>query len=227
MTKQRTFKRRVRERMTKTGESYTAARRMLIAQGERPDAAPPDFEPPVADARVLESTGRGWDEWLRMLDDWGAAGHTHTETARWLREEHGVAGWYSQAITVGFERARGLRAPGERPDGFVAGTSRTVDVPVERLYIAVTDDAERERWLPGAELGVRTATAPRSARYDWEDGSTRLIAGFEALGVSKSRVSLSHERLPDAETAAEMKAWWRERLSGLKSLLEDGGASSR
>ena len=31
MTRQKTFKHRVRARMAKTGESYTAARRMLIA----------------------------------------------------------------------------------------------------------------------------------------------------------------------------------------------------
>src|SRR5688500_2254641 len=102
MTRQRTFKRRVRERMAKTGESYTAARRMLIADGDRPDAGAPAFEPPVADAKVAEVTGRGWDEWLSILDEWGAARRSHTEIARRLREEHGVDGWYSQAITVGY-----------------------------------------------------------------------------------------------------------------------------
>jgi len=222
MTKQRTFKRRVRERMAKTGESYTAARRMLIAQGERPDAGSAPFEPPVAEERVVEVTGRGWQAWFGVLDGWGAASHSHTEIARWLREEHGVDGWYSQSITVGYERARGLRAPGQRPDGFAAGASRTIAVPVERLFEAFTDDGLRERWLPGAELRVRTATAPRTARYDWEDGSTRVIVGFEDAGPSKSRVALSHERLPDADTADEMKSWWRERLTELKSRLEGG-----
>lgn len=222
MTKQRTFKRRVRERMAKTGESYTAARRMLIAQGERPDGAAAAFEPPVADERVLEATGRGWEAWFELLDGRGAAGHSHTEIARWLREDEGVDGWYSQSITVGYERARGLRAPGQRPDGFAVGASRTVAVPVERLFEAFTDEALRERWLPGADLRVRTATAPRTARYDWEDGSTRVIVGFDATGDAKSRVALSHERLPDADTAEEMKSWWRERLTELKVQLEAG-----
>jgi hypothetical protein len=219
MTKQRTFKRRVRERMAKTGESYTAARRMLIAQGERPDGATA-FEPPVTDERVLEATERGWEAWFELLDGWGAAARTHTEIARWLREDLGVDGWYSQSITVGYERARGLRAPGQRPDGFAVGASRTVAVPVERLFEVFTDEALRERWLPGADLRVRTATAPRTARYDWEDGSTRVIVGFEAAGDAKSRVALSHERLPDADTAEEMKSWWRERLTELKTRLE-------
>lgn len=221
MTKQRTFKRRVRERMAKTGESYTAARRVLISQGERPDS-PPEFELPVADERVVEATGQGWDEWLRVLDEWGAASRNHTEIARWLREEHGVPGWYSQSITLGYERARGLRAPGERSDGFAAGASRTVAVPVGRLFEAFENESLRTRLLPGADLQTRTATAPKSARYDWEDGETRVIVGFESLGESKSRVALSHERLPDADTAEEMKAFWGERLTGLKAQLEGG-----
>jgi uncharacterized protein YndB with AHSA1/START domain len=222
MTRQKTFKRRVRDRMAKTGESYTSARRMLIANGDRPDAAAVKFDPPVADERVTEATGRGWQAWFELLDGWGAARRTHTEIARWLREEHVVAGWYSQSITVGYERARGLRAPGERPDGFAVGASKTVHVPVGRLFGAFGDAAIRERWLPGADLRLRTATAPRSARYDWEDGSTRVIVGFEAMGPSKSRVTISHERLPDADSADAMKAWWRERLAALKAMLEGG-----
>ena len=224
MTRQRTFKRRVRERMAKTGESYTAARRMLIARGDSPYTPVPQFEPPVADERVVAATGRGWQQWLEVLDGWGAASRSHTEIARWLREEHGVDGWYSQSITVGYERARGLRAPGQRPDGFAVGASKTVAVPVERLFEAFDDEKIRERWLPGAGLSLRTATAPRTARYDWEDGSTRVVVGFDDMGEAKSRVAVSHERLPDADAAEGMKAWWRERLVALRSLLEGGDA---
>lgn len=222
MTRQKTFRRRVRERMAKTGESYTAARRMLIAKGDRPDTTTAPFEPPVAEERVAAATGRGWRARFEALDGWEAASRSHTEIARWLREEHGVDGWYSQSITVGYERARGLRAPGERPDGFAVSASRTIAVPVERLFEAFADEARRERWLPGAELRVRTATPPRTARYGWEDGSTRVIVGFDDLGEAKSRVALSHERLPDADSAGEMKAWWRERLTALKTQLEGG-----
>ena len=72
MTKQKTFKRRVRERIAKTGESYTAARRMLIATGDRPESAAAEFKPPVTDERVAEATGRGWQAWFEILDGWNA-----------------------------------------------------------------------------------------------------------------------------------------------------------
>ena len=86
--------RRVRERMAKTGESYTAARRMLIANGDRPESAAAEFKPPVTDERVAEATGRGWQAWFEILDGWNATSRTHTEIARWLMEELDVPGWY-------------------------------------------------------------------------------------------------------------------------------------
>jgi len=224
MTRQKTFKRRVRARMAKTGESYTAARRMLIASGERPEPLSGGFEAPMSEQALTEATGNGWDHWFGLLDEWGAAGRSHKEIARWLMDDQGVAGWWSQSITVGYERARGLRAPGQRPDGWSITASKTVKVPVERLFAAFDDESFRERWLPGAELRVRTATAPKSARYDWEDGETRVIVGFESVDPTKSRVALEHARLPDADTAEEMKGWWRERVAGLKAMLEQDAA---
>lgn len=220
MTRQQSFKRKVRARMERTGESYTAARRQLIAAGERPAADPPEFEPLVSEDAVRRATGRGWDQWFALLDDWGATARPHREIARWLGDEHGVDGWWSQSVTVMYERARGLRAPGQRPDGWEVSASKTVAVPVERLFEGFSDEALRERWLPGAELSLRTATAPRSARYDWEDGSTRVVVGFEAKGESKSTIAIVHQKLPDAETAEEMKAYWRERVLALKVMLE-------
>ena len=40
---------------------------MLIAYGDRPQAAVPEFRPPVAEERVVEATGRGWQDWFEIL----------------------------------------------------------------------------------------------------------------------------------------------------------------
>ena len=223
MTRQKTFKHRVRARMAKTGESYTAARRMLIADGDHPEATPTNVEPPASDRAVTAATGRGWQEWFTLLDEWHATSRPHPEIARWLVEEQGVAGWWAQSVTVAYEQARGLRAPGQHADGWSVTATKTVAVPVDRLFGAFDDEAVRERWLPGAHLRLRTATAPRTARYDWEDGPTRVLVGFTRRGDEKSTVAIEHARLPDADTAAEMKAWWRDRVAALKVLLEAGG----
>ena len=94
-------------------------------------------------------------------------------------------------------------------------------VPVERLYDALVDPEERERWLPGAGMRERTSRPRRSARFDWADDGTRVSVTLEATGDAKSQLALEHERLPDPETAQKTKAFWRERLTVLKAELED------
>jgi hypothetical protein len=230
MTKQKSFKGRVRARMEKTSESYTAARRQLLAKaGAEPtapeaEAAPveaPEARRPYSDDVLRANTGRTWDEWFILLDRWGAAERPHPEIARWLNEEQGVPGWWAQGVTVGYEQARGLRAPGQRRGGlFEVNASKTVAVPVDRLYEAFMDPGLRERWLPGARLEVRAATPGKSIRANWDDGSTRLVIALTARGDAKSQLALVHERVPDAEVAAELKAWWRERVAVLKEVLE-------
>jgi hypothetical protein len=121
-------------------------------------------------------------------------------------------------VTVEYERARGLRERHERPDGFGVNASKTVAVPVERLVAAVVD--EQETWLPEGGLVLRTAQRGRSARFDWLDGRTRVNATFSAKGDAKSAVQIQHERLADADEGARMQAFWRERLTYLKQLLE-------
>jgi uncharacterized protein YndB with AHSA1/START domain len=224
MTTQKTFKRRVRDRMAKTGESYTAARRQLIVGGDRPDPGTPTYETVVSDERMVEATGRSHEEWFAILDAWGGTHHDHTEIARHVVGDLGVAGWWGQSITVSYERARGLRAVGQMKDGWTVNASKTVGVPVARLFEALDDHRERARWLPDADLSLRTATRSRSARYDWEDGSTRVVVAFEAKGATKATIHVSHERLPDADAADAMKDYWRRALVDLKGLLESGAS---
>src|SRR5438094_5458688 len=183
MTRQRSFKRLVRSRMEKTGESYAAARAALLA------AEGKSITLTMSDEAIRNRTGRGWEEWFDLLDQWGAAERSHTEIARWVSREHGVNGWSSQSVTVSYERARGGRAVGEHADGFAITASKTVAVPVERLYEAFVNSSRRKLWLPDGKLRVRTSSKPKSARFDWDDG-TRVNVGFTAKGDDKSAVAL-------------------------------------
>jgi hypothetical protein len=170
---------------------------------------------------IRERTGRGWDEWFALLDSWGATGRSHTEIARWLVEKHRADSWWAQTITVGYEQERGMRAPGQQSDGsFSVSASKTVAVPVDRLFEAFTDAELRGRWLP-EKIEIRTTIASRSLRASWEDGPSRIAVGFTAKGDSRAQVALVHEKLADADAAARMKAFWRERLNALQRLLED------
>ena len=51
---------------------------------------------------------------------------------------------------------------------------------------------------------------------------TRIVAGFLPRGDTRAQVALVHERLPDTEAVTQAKAYWQERLTVLKELLERG-----
>jgi Domain of unknown function (DUF4287) len=227
MTTQKTFKQRVRARSAKTGESYTAARAQLLRKANAPPAAP---EPPpdsmaltgVSDEAMVRATGKPIAEWLEILDAWGGTEHKHPEIARWLVAEHGIPGWWAQGVTVGYERARGMRARYEEPGGFSVSASRTIAVSAERISDAFTDPDLRGRWLPDAPIRERTSNRGKSARFDWDDPPSRVGFNLLAKGDRKTQIGLEHEKLADAEVAERLKLMWRERLSALKELLEAG-----
>jgi hypothetical protein len=204
--------------MEKTGESYTGARAALLTAEDPKATAGPALS--VSDEVIRRKTGRGWEEWFDLLDEWGAAERPRSEALRWVAEEHGIDGWGAQAVTINYERARGLRAIGEHANGFAITASKTVAVPVDRLYEAFVDESLRERWLPDGELRERTVLKPRSARFDWGAGDTRVNVGFVAKGKAKSALALAHERFADAEEAERMKVFWRGRVAALKEVLE-------
>lgn len=218
MTKRKSFKRLVRSRMEQTGESYTTARTALLAAEATKGTEGATLT--MSDEAIRRRTGRGWEEWFDLLDEWGAAERPHRDIARWVAQDQGIDGWSAQSVTVNYERARALRAVGEHVDGFAVSASKTVAVPVERLYEAFVDRSLRKRWLPDGKLRVRTASKPKSARFDWGDGGTRVNVGFTAKGDTKSTVALEHARLANAKEAERMKAFWRDRVAALKDVLE-------
>ncbi|MGQ0591152.1 MAG: hypothetical protein ACT4QB_00475 [Gammaproteobacteria bacterium] len=173
-----------------------------------------------SDEGVRRATGRDRGEWFTVLDTWGAPGRPYREIAEWLTGERGISDWWAQKLIVEYQQARGLRAPGARPDGtFTATASKSMAVSGERVFDAFVDAELRERWLSGASMHLRTSKPGRSARFDWEDGLTRVNVNI-AAGEGKSQAAVEHERLPDAETAERTKAFWRDRLTALKTMIE-------
>jgi hypothetical protein len=225
MTESKSFKRRVRERMSKTGESYTAARSHLAAKRDRADAAQERLAGTsgdrISEVKLVEATGKRWDEWFAILDRWGATDHPHIEIARYLVDEQSAPMWWTQSITVEYERARGMRVKYQRPDGvFAVSSSKTIPVPVEEAYAAVVDDDRRSEWLTDGKMMFRTGTDERSAHFDWDGGPTRVHVWFVDKGGSKTTVAVEHERLDGPEDAELAKAAWKARLTSLASYLQ-------
>ena len=222
MTRNKDQKRIIRDRMRKTGESYTSARTQVLSKPSprtpRLSQAEMAERAGMADLTIKKRTGRSWAEWVRALDGDNAVALSHGDIARLLRHKHGVGDWWSQSVTVGYERIKGLREQGQRRGGaFEASKSKTFPQPAAAVFRAGTDAVTREQWI-GVDATVRTATAPKTIRLQWPDG-TIVIGYLTPKGASKTQLAVTHTKLATKAAADSAKSEWSSRLTALGALL--------
>lgn len=223
MTLHKDRKRIIRSRMKKTGESYTTARAYVVSKVKTKQAPLPANHAALAgmsDEKVAAKTGRDWEAWVRVLDADDASAMSHRDIFTLVEQKHGVAMWWAQTVTVGYERIKGLRERGQLRSGmYEVGKTKTVPVPVKVLFDAWADAAARRRWLDGVAPVVRTATRPKSMRLQWPDG-TLVVVGFTAKGGAKSMVSVQHTKLRSRAASDNAKKFWTDRLGALASMIK-------
>ncbi len=178
------------------------------------------YKPAMSDDAVQAKTGKKWAEWFALLDADGAARLDHKGIVALLHDKYGVGSWWQQMVTVTYEQARGRRERHETPAGYQVSVSRTVSVPVARLYAAWKDARARASWLGEPTIAVRKATPEKSLRLTWLDGQTNVDVGFYAKGANKAQVAVQHSKLPNAAAVKRQKAYWAAALDRLKEHLE-------
>ncbi|HXV14816.1 MAG TPA: hypothetical protein VEC56_11480 [Candidatus Krumholzibacteria bacterium] len=221
MPKQKDLKRLVRSRMKKTGESYTTAR-THVTRKSAPAKKPTDYAAlaGMSDSAIQAKTGKTWAQWVRALDAIDATKLPHREIAEHVHTVFGVPGWWTQAVTVGYERIKGLREIGQRRSGaYETSKSKTLPVPAKVAFEAFANARTRKKWLADIALTVRKATPSKSVRITWPDG-TDVQVWITAKG-EKCSVAVQHTKLASKEDVNARKAFWAERLAGLADLLSD------
>ena len=176
--------------------------------------------PRMSDDAVKAKTGKTWKEWFAILDGAGAKELNHQEIVKYLHEKQGVGSWWQQMITVTYEEARGMRERHQKAAGFQISVSRTVNVPIGKLYKAFANEKARNAWLGEDGLAVRTAIANKSMRVTWKDKKTSLEIAFLPKGDNKSQVVVQHSKLPNAKASTTMKTYWGKALDRLRASLE-------
>ncbi len=173
----------------------------------------------VSSEAVQAKTGKTWPEWVAVLDAAGCRQMTHKEIVAVVNDKFGIGEWWQQMVAVGYEQAAGLRAKGQKVDGYSVSTNKTINVPIAALYKAWADTRTRARWLPET-FTVRKATPDKSLRILWGDGKSTVDVNLYVKGEAKSQVSLEHSKLKTAREAAKLKKFWSEKIAALKALLE-------
>ena len=186
MPKQKDLKRLVRSRMKKTGEAYTAARLQLVEKKNRRPTTPRLAG--MSDAAVTRDRAH-----LGAMGPRARRAARRREASprnRRLRFSLGTPAWWTQMVTVGYERIRGLRDKRQRRGGaYEASKSRTFPVPVDKPLRCVRQRAQRRRWLP-AKIAVRSAKPPQTHAPHVED-DTVVELNFLSKGPAKSVVAVS------------------------------------
>jgi hypothetical protein len=181
--------------------------------------AKPPTRPDMSDTAVAAKTGKAWDEWFALLDAAGAQKLGHKQIVSILAEQHGVAPWWRQMVTVQYERARGLRAKHETTEGFQVSASRTVAAPAAAVYRAWSDTRTRKRWLPPAELKPLGQTPESRVSFVGGDDS-RVEVRLVAKNAEKTQVTVQERKLPNAAAGKRQKAYWAAALDALQAQLE-------
>ena len=235
------FKKLVRARMLKTGEAYTAARAQLLrkpsrhARSELPATAraaaalPPAVAPPIkpayaklagmSDAAIEKRTGCTWEKWVWALDHAAAHEWSHRAIVEYVSKTYKTGDWWAQAVTVGYERIKGLRDIGQRRGGaYEANKSKTIAAPAPAVYRAFADSRVRRKWLPGVNVTIRKSTPGKSLRMTWQDG-TSVEVWLTPKGA-KTSTAVTHTKLSGKEDADARKSYWSEKLTALAAAVE-------
>lgn len=203
-----------------------AARKSPAASRARKAPAIPSLDMslfPCGDDALRAATGRDWHEWLSLLDASGAAarGLDHNRllelTMQSLPE---TAGWWAQMVSVGYERARGLRQMHESCNGdFQATLSKTFPVPLFAAFAAWADASLRGEWLDAPDLSFTKLNAGRNIRARWPDGSL-LDIRFNATGPDRCQIVVDTMKLNDSADVQRAKAFWQAQFERLQDYFK-------
>jgi hypothetical protein len=177
-----------------------------------------DYTPSMSDEAVKAKTGKDWKAWFALMDKAGANRLTHGDIAALLHDTYKVPGWWSQMVTVEYERARGLRVKFQTADGFTLNASKTLPVALAKLYRALNDAKTRSRWFPKGKYEITSTTDLKYFRAKWE-GDTRLEINTYARGEGKAQITVQQSRFASEKSMEAMRAEWKKALEKLTDLF--------
>jgi hypothetical protein len=171
------------------------------------------------DDAVHSATGKDWQTWFEILDLAGARELDHKGIVAYINDHFTISSWWQQQVTVTYEQVRGLRKVHEMLDGYQISRSKTIAIPISRLYAAWVEADFRETWLGKVDLQIRSANLNKSLRISWLEPSSLVTVNFYRKAGDKSQVTVQHSKLEKPEQAEVMKTYWSRALIRLNTYL--------
>ncbi|HXH60688.1 MAG TPA: SRPBCC domain-containing protein [Fimbriimonadaceae bacterium] len=195
----------------------------------------------IQNEKVIAATGKDWGHWSKVLDKFDCKKQGHKETAKFLKEKHGLSDWWSQCVTIEYELAKGIRQPTQRSDRTYAITvQRTVDAGAKACWGAFTTAKGLNKWFASKtrvdlKVGGRyTAAGGDKCTYKkivpdkrlvmtWEHPKHTPGSEVEVLITpkrGKTTVEVSHRKIAKKSEADELKKAWSGVMDDFRSYVE-------
>ena len=176
-------------------------------------------KPRISDDAVTNATGKGWHEWIALLDGAGSREKPHDQIVTWIYDQKLISGsWWGQMVTVEYERARGLRTRHETATGYSVSISKTVGCDLSELYAAASDEKSRKAWFPKGAFAPSSQTKDKYLRGSW-NGDARLEINFYAKGEGRSQINVQVNKLKKEAAVEAERAAWKAALEKLVARL--------
>src|SRR3954447_16369763 len=104
----------------------------------------------ITDKLVVEKTQHTMEEWFKLLDKQGAKEMKHPGIFKLVSNIPALqplGEWNQNLLTTSYEWSRGLKERGQKGDVFEISVSKTLEVPVSKLYKAWLEEKTRNSWL--------------------------------------------------------------------------------
>ncbi len=63
----------------------------------------------ITNSIVRTGTGKGWEEWFEILDQWNVRVKGHSLTVKYLQRHYTLSRWWAVAVALRYEREKGLK----------------------------------------------------------------------------------------------------------------------
>ena len=181
------------------------------------------------DTPVMNATGKALGDWFAILDGRDARELPHKDIARLLQDEYGVSGWWSQNVTVEYEKHIGRRETGQTQAGdYEATVTRTLpgdmDAALDRWVAGLPEEGAATGFdgVPFAgEPGISRTEKWRYWRVALADGTRVTVTisdkpgGAAKAGGPAALLAVTSSKLPTRDDSDRWKAFWRRYLAAL------------
>jgi len=174
----------------------------------------------ISDKAVKESTGKTWKEWFFLLNQDGSKKMEHKDIAKLLSFKYKLTPWWSQMVTVQYERDVKGRKQHQTAEGFQVSKSITLPFSITKIYNAINSPLKRIVWLKDPAITITKSTKDKSIRGKWIDKKTNIEFQFYSKDKNKTQLAVQQSKIKLAIEAERMKKYWGEQLSNLKKYLE-------